>query len=177
MTDRGNQCREEEETRRRNEIASKIEQALKTPNRPIQGDTTTFAGTKIAGNAVYAFVTAVLTASERLITEYQRLDNTIKDLCTERTDSIADTWKQDIHKTEEQLKMGARVALRNVKKVLGAHVENEEPAISNEDGGGEMEGVVCEDEKELNYELRRSLRYAGRGVKRMAKGLPIDEVD
>jgi hypothetical protein len=27
----------------------------------------------------------------------------------------------------------------------------------------------------LDYELQRSLRYAERGVKRMVKGLPMDE--
>lgn len=177
MTDKGHHHREEEETRRRNEIATKITEALKTPNQPIQGVTATFAGSKIASNAVYASVVDVLTASEGLVTEYQRLDKIIEDLRNERTESVADIWRQDIEMTKEQLKMGARVALRNVKKVLGADVETEEPAMTDEDRGEGMEGVVHEEEEEeeeLNYELQKSLRYAERGVKRMVKGLPND---
>ncbi|KAF1845427.1 uncharacterized protein K460DRAFT_395090 [Cucurbitaria berberidis CBS 394.84] len=169
---------EEEEARRRYEIAATIMEALETPNQAIQGQTPTLGGTKIASNTAYASVSDVLKASEGLIVEYQRLDNIIKGLRDERTESVADTWKQNLDETEKQLKMGARVALRNVKKVLGADTEGEELAPVDEDGDEKMEGVVgeAETETELNYELHRSLRYAERGVKRMVKGLPNDEV-
>lgn len=70
--------------------------------------------------------------------------------------------------------MGARVAVRNVKKVLGAVVDGDdndaevkrEDEMQEGDGGGQ----------ELNYDLQKSLRYAERGVKRMVRGLPEDEV-
>ncbi|CAO2655917.1 Nn.00g047200.m01.CDS01 [Neocucurbitaria sp. VM-36] len=166
--------REEEETRRRNEIATKIMEALQKPNQPTQGESPTFMGTSIAGNAAYASVVDVLTASEGLIAQYQRLDNIIKDLWNEDAESVADKWKQDIHETEMQLKMGARVALRNVKKVLGADVESDEVVAAEEGVDENMEGVVGE---ELDYELQKSLRYAERGIKRMVKGLPKDEDD
>jgi hypothetical protein len=65
--------------------------------------------------------------------------------------------------------MGARVALRNVKKVLGADAEGG----TDEDGDVDMEGEGKT--VELNYELQKSLRYAERGIKRMVKGLPVDE--
>ncbi|KAJ4371540.1 hypothetical protein N0V83_004759 [Neocucurbitaria cava] len=163
---------EETKRRRRTQIATKIMEALQAPNHPPQGETPTFDGTKITGNITYASAVDVLTASEGLITQYQRLDDRIRDLRNEDTDSVVDKWKQDIHETEMQLKMGARVALRNVKKVLGADVMDDE--VAEESAEDKMEGVVLVEE-ELNYELAKGLRYAERGVKRMVKGLPKDE--
>ncbi|KAI4698821.1 hypothetical protein J4E81_005432 [Alternaria sp. BMP 2799] len=161
---------EKEEERRREELTSTIFEALQTPNRPVKGKPETFAGTQIAGNAVYTLVTSVLRASEALVNEYQRLDGMIAQLREEQPDTIADTWKQDIEDTDKQLKKGARVALRNVKKVLGADVEDS--VMTDEDGDVDMEGG---EKVELNYELQKSLRYAERGVKRMVKGLPMGD--
>jgi hypothetical protein len=97
----------------------------------------------------------------------------IANLRDEQPDPIADTWKQNVEETDRQLKTGARVALRNVKKVLGADVDNDGLGVMDEDGDVDMEG---EGKKvELNYELQKSLRYAERGIKRMVKGLPMDE--
>ncbi|KAI4677203.1 uncharacterized protein J4E88_007011 [Alternaria novae-zelandiae] len=161
---------EKEQERRREELTSTIFEALQTPNRPAKGEPETFAGTQIAGNAVYTSVTSVLRASEALVNEYQRLDGMIAKLREEQPDTIADTWKQDIEDTDKQLKKGARVALRNVKKVLGADVEDS--VMTDEDGDVDMQGG---EKVELNYELQKSLRYAERGVKRMVKGLPMGD--
>jgi hypothetical protein len=62
--------------------------------------------------------------------------------------------------------------LRNVKKVLGADVEDFVMGEADEDGDVDMEGG---EEVELNFELQKTLRYAERGVKRMVKGLPVDD--
>ncbi|KAG9189057.1 hypothetical protein G6011_05925 [Alternaria panax] len=159
-----------EEQRRRNELASTILEALRTPNRSAQSKTASFAGTHIAGNAVYTSVTTVLSASSVLINEYQRLDDMIAKLRDEQPATLADTWRQDVKDTDQQLKKGARVALRNVKKMLGADVEDVVIGEADEDGDVDMEGG---EEVELNFELRKSLRYAERGVKRMVKGLPV----
>lgn len=94
----------------------------------------------------------------------------IAKLREEQPDTIADTWKQDIEDTDKQLKKGARVAVRNVKKMLGGNAEN--PVMTDEDGDVDMEGDA---KVGLNYELQRSLRYAERGVKRMVKGLPMND--
>jgi hypothetical protein len=155
---------EEAETRRRNEIASAIFNALKTPNRPTQSDAPTFTGTKIADNAAYEPVANVLTASEALLDEYERLDKMIADMRDEEAEPVAAMWQQEIQEAEQKLQLGARVALRNVKKVLGA--EDADHEEMHDDG---------EEKQELNYELQKSLRYAERGVKRMVKGLPEDE--
>jgi hypothetical protein len=108
----------------------------------------------------------MLSASEGLVKQYQRLDDTIGELREGQYEPIADTWKQDVEDTDRQLKMGARVALRNVKKVLGADADADEDVDMESEGDGKVE---------LSFELQRSLRYAERGVRRMVKGLPIEE--
>jgi hypothetical protein len=163
---------EEAETRRRNEIAATILHALKTPNRPEQGDVPTFTGTKIADNAAYIPVANVLTASEALLDEYERLDKMIVDMRDEEEDPVAETWQQELREAEQKLQMGARVALRNVKKVLGADDASHEHSDEHSDEEIHDEG---KEKQALNYELQKSLRYAERGVKRMVKGLPEDE--
>jgi hypothetical protein len=120
-------------------------------------------------------VTGLLSASEGLVKEYQRLDGMIANLRDEQSDPIADTWKQDVEETDRQLKMGARVALRNVKKVLGADVEGDGLGGTDEDGDVDVDMEGEGKKVKLDYELQRSLRYAERGVKRMVKGLPMDE--
>lgn len=80
----------------------------------------------------------VLNASEGLINEYQRLDDIISRLRMEESHSIADMWKQDLQETDKQLRLGARVALRNVKKALGADVEGDATGLMDNDGGKTM---------------------------------------
>jgi len=150
-----------------------IENALKTPDRPFEGEAPTYTGTSIAENAAYTPVAGVLAASENLIKEYERLDKMSKDMQQEDAKPVAETWNQELAEAERQLKMGARVALRNVKKVLGADTEEDERGVTEGDGDEEMQDA--EGGQELNYELQKSLRYAERGVKRMVKGLPDDE--
>jgi hypothetical protein len=148
---------EEAETRRGNEIASAIFNALKTPNRPTQSDAPTFTGTNIADNAAYEPLANVLTASEALLDEYERLDKMIADMRDEEAEPVAEMWQQEIQEAEQKLQLGARVS-------LGA--EDADHEEMHDDG---------EEKQELNYELQKSLRYAERGVKRMVKGLPEDE--
>ncbi|KAF1834351.1 hypothetical protein BDW02DRAFT_525584 [Decorospora gaudefroyi] len=165
---------EKEETRRRDELASSILKALQTSNRPVESESSNFAGTRIASNAVHTSVMSILSASEGLIKEYQRLDDMIAELRDEQAEPIADTWKQNVEDTDRQLRMGARVALMNVKKVLGADVERGAMETADAEGDMDMDGGQG-DEIELNYELQKSLRYAERGVKRMVKRLPVHE--
>jgi hypothetical protein len=160
---------EQAEARRRNEMASLIRDALMTPSRPVPGEIPTYTGTKIARNATYVAVADDLAASEGLIREYERLDNLSKDMQNEGPKPMIETWNQELAETERQLNMGARVALRNVKKVLGVEVEDDG---RYEDGDENMRDA--EGEQELNYELQKSLKYAERGVKRMVKGLSGD---
>jgi hypothetical protein len=161
-----NEGSEEAETRRRDEIASLILDALKTPNRPQPKETLRFKGTKIAGNATYTPVADVLASSEALLREYERLDKVFTNMRDEQTEPHADIWHQELQEAERQLQLGARVAARKVKKMLGADLES--------DGDEEILEVEGADQ-ELNYDLHKSLRYVERGVKRMVKGVPKDE--
>ncbi|EUC43850.1 hypothetical protein COCMIDRAFT_99848 [Bipolaris oryzae ATCC 44560] len=155
------------------ELASMIIEGLKTPNRRTQHDMPTFAGTNIASNAVYTCITDVLSASQSLVNEYKRLDDMISKLREDQAHPIADTWKRDIEERENQLKLGARVAMKNVRKVLGAKVAiGDAKGLTDEDGDVDMNvgGKV-----QLTGELLESLRYAERGAKRMTKGLPMNQ--
>jgi hypothetical protein len=147
--------------------------ALQTPNRSVKGEVHTFTGTTIAENAVYAPIADILAASEGLITEYERLCKTITDLQEQQTEPAVETWQQELQETEQRLQMGARVAVKNVKKVLGADLDVGTNG-TNENAAEEIR-EDREAEQELNYELQKSLRYMERGVKRMVKGLPNDE--
>lgn len=133
----------------------------------------TFAGTNIASNAGYTCITDVLSTSQSLVKEYKRLDGMISKLREDQAHPIADTCKRDIEETENQLKLGARVALKNVSKVLGAKVASgDAKGLTDEDGDMNMNvgGKV-----QLTCELLESLRYVERGVKRMIKGLSIGQ--
>ena len=72
--------------------------------------------------------------------------------------------------TARLLRVGAETAIRNVKKVLGADVGDEETEA--EDESARLQGL---EKMVLNYELQKSLQYAERGVKKMVKCLPQDE--
>lgn len=167
----------EAEARRRNELTKALMSALTNPNRPVQGETPTYPGTKIAQNTTYAPVSTFLDASDALIAEYQRVDNMSKDMQVDAALPVAETWNEEVAEAERRLKMGARVAIMNVGKVLGMPVDAGGEGHGDGDGDEEMidadeEG---EGEKQLSFEWQKSLQYMERGVKRMVKGLPEDE--
>ncbi|KAL6708974.1 hypothetical protein ACN47E_002101 [Coniothyrium glycines] len=163
---------------RREELVSSFTAALKSPPR-CQGHETgsnvSFAGTKITGNTVYTSITSVVASSEDLIKEYRRLDGMIAEMRPENPGAIAAEWSAEIKQADGQLKLGARVALRNVKKVLGAEVENDDVAVTDAEDDVDMVDSEDTEKNRLNFDLYTSLRYAERGVTRMAKGLPSDE--
>lgn len=159
---------EEAEARRRNEIASTIFNALRGPEDNARNKFAAFAGTRIATNPAYAPVSEVLTASEALLDDYMRLDKQFTDMRSAQAEPVGETWHQELQETERQLKLGARVAVRKVNKVLGAAVEDDDDDLLRE---GEVQGAE-EEEQKLNYGLLKSLGYVERGVKRMVKGLP-----
>ncbi|KAH7396565.1 hypothetical protein DE146DRAFT_695529 [Phaeosphaeria sp. MPI-PUGE-AT-0046c] len=164
---------EEAEAHRRNEVAAIIFDALKIQKRSTPNDVPKFTGTRIATNSAYTSVTEVFTASETLLDEYARLDKKIADMGSEQAGPLGDTWHQELQEAERQLQMGARVAVRNVKKVLGAVLDGDgkDTDLTRDSEMQKAEG----DGLELKYELQRSLRYAERGVKRMVKGLPEED--
>ena len=111
-----------------------------------------------------------MTASERLIEQYTQLDKTVAEMRGEQAVPLAETIHGDLQKANRTLQMGARVALRKVKKVLGV-----ETGDGDDDEDEDMDGDTLVEETELEYELQRSLRYAERGIRRMVKGLRDEE--
>ncbi|KAF1930114.1 uncharacterized protein M421DRAFT_419156 [Didymella exigua CBS 183.55] len=163
--------------RRRNELTEAILKALQTPNRPVQGTPSTFGKTKIARNVVFKSAASVLTASELLIGEYDRLDKIIVGMRDTEPEGVAEAWTEEVDKTARLLKIGAETAIKNVKRVLGADVEVHD--TENIDGETLVNGETMEalGKMELNYELHKTLLFAERGVKKMVKSLPELEED
>jgi hypothetical protein len=81
-------------------------------------------------------------------------------LAAEGQGQVSEKWTQDMAETERKLRLGHKVATRNLRKVLGAHFERED-----EDEDAEMDGEGME-VGELNYEILRGLNYAERGFVR-----------
>lgn len=170
-------CSEKASMRRRNELTKAILDALQTPNRPLQGTTPTLRDTSIARNAVFKSVAHVLTASEHLIGEYDRLEKAIASTRDAEPEGVAETWVEEVEKTARLLRIGAEAAIRNVKKVLGAEVsvDGTEVSVDGTEDRGLVEQMFGAEKTELNYELKRSLQCAERGVKKMVQGLPEGE--
>lgn len=134
-------------------------------------DNATFPNTTIGVNRVFESASKVNTACKSLVSEYNTFEAMIVEMAGDNKNQITETWAQDVTETERQLRLGHKVALRNVKKVLGAS-DGENGTGAADEEKLENDGMMA---GELNYELVKSLRYAERGVKRMVKGLPKDE--
>lgn len=124
--------------------------------------------TKIARNTAFKSIASILTVSEHLVSEYDRLDKTIVGLRDAEPEGIAEAWTEEIDKTARLLRIGAETAIKNVRKVLGAAEVNDTEEVDGET----MEPL---EKMELNYELYESLHCVERGVKKMVKSLPKDE--
>ncbi|KAF3008507.1 hypothetical protein E8E13_005590 [Curvularia kusanoi] len=157
--------------RRRNELAEAFVDALQTPNQAVPGTLPTFGGTRIARNAIFKSVANILTHSVSLINEYDRLDKVIADTLDTGPENVSEAWTKDIEKIARLLKIGAKTAIRNVRKVLGAEIGDDGMESPGEDG----EKMDTIDKMDLNYKLCEGLQYAERGVRKMVKSLPLDE--
>lgn len=111
----------------------------------------------------------MLRASADLVDTYDGLDKTITKTHYETATDVSEKWKEEIEWTGENLRKGARTALRSMQKVLGAGAQDapDEDGDVDEDADEDMDG-------ELNYEIPKRLKYAERGIKRMVKGLEED---
>ncbi|KAJ4984635.1 hypothetical protein SVAN01_09891 [Stagonosporopsis vannaccii] len=162
---------EEATMRHRNELAKAVLSALQTPNRPPQGTPATLDDTKIASNGVFRSFAHILTASKHLLGEYDRLDKMIRSMQDAEPEGVAEAWTEEVEKTAKLLRVGAKIAIKNVKKVLGADVEVSDVDTDRE----ENEKMSAVETMELNCELKRSLYFAESGVKTMAQSLPQGE--
>ncbi|KAF2642792.1 hypothetical protein P280DRAFT_497531 [Massarina eburnea CBS 473.64] len=157
---------ETKETDRRNELTSVLVQALQpsTEQQTLHDTSTMYRNTKIGNNPIFEVTGKINTKCQSMISDYKSFEAMITQMAGEQNDSVTDTWLKDVQEAEEKLAMGQEVALRKVKKVLMGKGNGH---------GGDEEGEYAG----LNYELYKGLSYAERGVKRMVKGLPKDEMD
>ncbi|KAF2130439.1 hypothetical protein P153DRAFT_217879 [Dothidotthia symphoricarpi CBS 119687] len=162
----------EADEQRRNELTATLLSALQTPSRPAR-HVTTFPNTSIAENGTFASAAAVLIASDKLVREYERVHKVIVQLAGEQegNDPVADVWRKEVKDLERVLRAGARKAGKDVGKVLGGVQDGGEADDEDE----EMNGAGAMQDGEMNMELKKSLEYMERGVRRMVKGLPRDE--
>lgn len=152
---------EDAQARRQDELLALITGALTKPNRLTRCEPSTYPNTTIATNAIFDSVNKVEAACATLTKEYAAFDELMETMAAdERSAVLMKEWTRDIAETERRLRLGHRTAIRNVKKVLGAELDESEEEGQSEEG--------------LNMQLLQGLQYVERGVKRMVKGVPVD---
>ncbi|KAK1920149.1 hypothetical protein P3342_002445 [Pyrenophora teres f. teres] len=151
-----NNSRKKQDQHRQN-LASRIVEALQTPNRLAEGEAPILVGIHIAENAVYSAVANIISASEGLIGEYERVDGMTRELRDEHADANTSTRKRDVEAADRQLSMNTRAALRSVKKVFGAADGDGKQGMGDKDGDVAMEGLKP---IKRSYELLKSRGYA-----------------
>ncbi|CAA9962705.1 Ribosomal protein [Pyrenophora teres f. maculata] len=162
LAQRMHEARKKQDQHRQN-LASRIVEALQTPNRLTEGEAPILVGIHIAENAVYSAVANIISASEGLIGEYERVDGMTRELRDEHADANTSTRKRDVEAADRQLSMNTRAALRSVKKVFGAADGDGKQGMGDKDGDVAMEGLKP---IKRSYELLKSRGYAdGQEVK------------
>lgn len=146
-------------------MSALIAEVLTKSNKASKRKTTTFPGTKIADNAIYTLARKVNTARKSMLSEHYRLDASIERMGGDNKSMIREKRKQLIEKAEKLIRLGHKIAVRNVKKAVDTGMDDDEKE--------ECEGGIGA-QKAPNLELRDGLRYAERGIRRMVKGLPKD---
>jgi hypothetical protein len=106
----------------------------------------------------------------------------ITDASAETEVPTTEPWQKKVQKVERLLDLGRKKAIRDVGKVL----DIEENHLQMKDGGENGDGEEAENvdahavegftNLNLNFELSRTLNYAKRGVKRMVKPIPHDDM-
>lgn len=152
--------------RRCNKFTKVLCGALRTPYQAAPGTPPTIGNTKIVSDPTYKSVARILKRSEALIGDYYRLNKLILDAQDARPEGVAESWADHVEQTARLLEIGVEAAINNVKKMLGASVD---------DGGEEGEKMGAVDDMKLNYGLRESFQFAERGVRNMARNVPYDE--
>ncbi|KAF2706459.1 hypothetical protein K504DRAFT_438784 [Pleomassaria siparia CBS 279.74] len=164
---------EKQSATRRKEFANTLLTAFLPPGS--KNDSTenlvypSYPGTSIALNTVYVSAAEMINKSRGLVAEYDRLETMTAELGQENKESIIETWEKDVEDCRRVLDLGDRYATRQVKRMLNVYTAT---------GDTEMkDGEEGEKDSAESYALINTLRYTERGVKRIAKGLPMECLD
>ena len=115
--------------------------------------------------------------SRSLVSEYETISTEVRPVLPEQDRSIIIDWQNHFDNTVRLLGIGHKLALRDVGKVLDLNEGNKNENVENTEDDDES-GVASAFpwvKASRSVGLMSTLQYAERGVKRMAKGLPLDE--
>ena len=166
-------------------VAAKIAKAFKKPpadsrDKKPDGDHTrnsAAVATVPTSHPDFEYASRVIELSRSLISEYETMSTKVRLVLPEQDRSIIVDWQNHFDNTVRLLGIGHKLALRDVGKVLNLNEGNENEKVENtededESGVGSAFPWV---KASRSVGLMSTLQYAERGVKRMAKGLPLDE--
>ena len=116
-------------------------------------------------------------ASRKLVADYETMAAHVGEAATAvhraADDDAVRAWSANVRRTRSLLEHGYRTMLRRGARLLGVGADEGVPA---EEPGerGPVKDAEADIAAERDGDVLTTLRYAERGVKRMAKGLPQD---
>jgi len=166
-------------------VAAKIAKAFKKPPADSRGKKPDGSHTRNSAAVAtvprshpdFGYASRVIELSRGLVSEYETISTKVRPVLPEQDRSIIICWQNHFDNTVRLLGIGHKLALRDVGKVLNLNEGNENEKVENtededESGVGSAFPWV---KASRPVGLMSTLQYAERGVKRMAKGLPLDE--
>ncbi len=165
----------------------------KLPHQPL----TASASASATSHPYFTEGAALFKHCRSLLQTYETLSNSIAQAVPDDIRDVEQRWRSDAARVERLLFLGRRVAERSIEKVLlrseevGKDVEKAVTRGDGRGGGGEEIGAEEQEMREASVFFRSSvergerrgegvslvdtLRLAERGVRRLAKGLPVEE--
>lgn len=166
-------------------VAAKIAKAFKKPPADSRGKKPDGSHTRNSATVAtvptshpdFEYASRVIELSRGLVSEYETISTKVRPVLPEQDRSIIIDWQNHFDNTVRLLGIGHKLALRDVGKVLNLNEGNENEKVKNtenEDESG-VGNAFPRVKASRSVGLMSTLQYAERGVKRMAKGLPLDE--
>lgn len=167
------------------DVAAKIAKAFKKPPVDSRGKKSNGSHTRNSATAAtistlhpdFEYASRVIELSRSLVSEYETISTKVRPVLPEQDQSIIIDWQNHFDNTMRLLGIGHKLALRDVGKVLDLNKGNENEKVENTEDDDEsgVANVFPWVKASRSVGLMSTIKYAERGVKRMAKGLPLDE--
>ena len=165
------------------DIAARIAKAFKKPPADSRGKKPNGSHTRNSATAAtvptlhpdFEYASRVIELSHGLVSEYETISTKSRPVLLEQDQSIIIDWQNHFDNTVRLLGIGHKLASRDVGKVLDLNEGNENEKVENTEDEDESSSAFPWIKVSRSVGLMSTLQYAERGVKRMAKGLPLDE--
>ena len=168
------------------DVAARIAKAFEKPPADSRGKKPNGSHTKNSATAAtvltshpdFEYASRAIELSRGLVNEYETISTKVRPVLPEQDQSIIVDWQNHFDNTVRLLGIGHKLALRDVGKVLDLNEGNENEKVQNtedEDESRVVSSAFPWVKASRSVGLMSTLKYAERGVKRMAKGLPLDE--